>query len=845
MKTMPHAATLALLALLSAPAALPAAEEPGPSARLDEALKAVEGFEYGKNAGPLELAERLVVEAAADPGKRLAMEQRLLRALAAARTRDARDFLCRQLRTLATARSVPVLEGMLADPELSHLARLALERIEDPTADDALLRALEKTSGKMQAGILSTLGRRRCGKALGNAARLLVSPDAAVARAAAAALGSLGSPDAVKALESARPVAREAIRLDMDDALLASAERFLARGEKGEAARIYEAFYGPDRPKHLRIGALRGLAAARGTDAVPRIVEAIRSSDPEVRASAIDLAGTLNGRDAARVFAGIVPSLPPDAQELLVRALSTGGYPESASAIALATKSEHEGVRAAAFEALGTIGDASHVDILLEAAAAGGGRVEEAARASLTRLRGGDANGAIARAVSSGEPRTRVAGIRALAARRASSAFGEIHRLAADDDASVRAEAIRALGALASESDLGALVALAVQPKATADRPAAEEAVAAAFGRVADPEKQAGGVLAALSGAPAEARPALLRLLGKAGTSGALRALLGALKDEDAAARDAAVRVLAGWRDAAPAEELLSLARSLPDATGKAVALEGYVRMAGLSKDPAAMYLRALELAEHPGDRKLVLAGLGGAGSIGALEIVERSLKDPDEQVRAAAGIAAVQIADRLRGGDAARARTALEGVLAGVKDPEVRKKAQEALGELEEFEGHILLWLISGPYREKDKNSRAIFDAALPPETPDANDVAWKRLRRGAGKWDINLETALDPLTHCAAYVRTRVFSPKEADARLELGSDDAVKAWLNGKLVHANYTNRGLAPRQDIVSVKLREGWNDILLKVVNHEGPWGFSCRVRGPDGGPLDGLKAEAR
>ncbi len=37
-------------------------------------------------------------------------------------------------------------------------------------------------------------------------------------------------------------------------------------------------------------------------------------------------------------------------------------------------------------------------------------------------------------------------------------------------------------------------------------------------------------------------------------------------------------------------------------------------------------------------------------------------------------------------------------------------------------------------------------------------------------------------------AYLRTKVWSPKEQKARLELGSDDGVKVWLNGQLVHAN---------------------------------------------------------
>jgi len=122
-----------VLAAETAPPSLVAAME-----QLDEALKAVETFEHGKDAGPLLRAEQLVVEAARNEVSRKAAEERLLRSLGSASTRDAKSFLCRQLRTIGTARSVPHLEKLLTDPELSHMARYALGRIEDQAAATAL-----------------------------------------------------------------------------------------------------------------------------------------------------------------------------------------------------------------------------------------------------------------------------------------------------------------------------------------------------------------------------------------------------------------------------------------------------------------------------------------------------------------------------------------------------------------------------------------------------------------------------------------------------------------------------------------------------------------------------------
>ena len=77
-----------------------------------------------------------------------------------------------------------------------------------------------------------------------------------------------------------------------------------------------------------------------------------------------------------------------------------------------------------------------------------------------------------------------------------------------------------------------------------------------------------------------------------------------------------------------------------------------------------------------------------------------------------------------------------------------------------------------------------------------------------------------------------------------LEMGSDDAIKAWLNGRIVFDKWTVQGAAPRQHRVPVSLREGWNALMLKVVDYEGGWVAACRVRALDGSALEGLKVSA-
>ena len=208
-------------------------------ARLDQALPRVSVFEMGKDASPLIAVEQIVFESAKDPAQRAVVEERLLKVLSSSPTREAKEFICRQLFTIGTARCVPALEELLTDPALSHMARFALGRNESPAALEALQRALGKTSGSIQAGILNTLGLRRYDKALPDIQKLVSSPDPEVAKAAARAMGEIGGPAAVKTLQAVRATATEAVRPSIDAALLVSADQFLKAGEAEAAAKIY------------------------------------------------------------------------------------------------------------------------------------------------------------------------------------------------------------------------------------------------------------------------------------------------------------------------------------------------------------------------------------------------------------------------------------------------------------------------------------------------------------------------------------------------------------------------------------------------------------------------------
>ena len=232
------------------------------AAALDQAFEALKTYDWGADRKVLIPIEDAVVAALGNAGARAALEARLVAVLETDASRDAKDVVCRQLRILGTADSVPTLARLLPDKDLSHMARYALERIRDPAAGTALRNALPKVSGALKAGVAGSLGARRDAAAMPSLIGLLGDGDAAVIAAAAAALAAIATPKAASALTAAVKKAPAAARAAVIDGALGAAERLAAAGKKAEAKAVYKAFVGDDMPKHVKLAVTRGLSGA-------------------------------------------------------------------------------------------------------------------------------------------------------------------------------------------------------------------------------------------------------------------------------------------------------------------------------------------------------------------------------------------------------------------------------------------------------------------------------------------------------------------------------------------------------------------------------------------------------
>lgn len=145
-------------------------------------------------------------------------------------------------------------------------------------------------------------------------------------------------------------------------------------------------------------------------------------------------------------------------------------------------------------------------------------------------------------------------------------------------------------------------------------------------------------------------------------------------------------------------------------------------------------------------------------------------------------------------------------------------------------IDGYIRSWQVSGPYSRPGVEGRALLDLAFGPETGHSGD--WNTLALRGGNCEVDLAAHIGG-EHRVAYLRTRIYSPTARRAKLELGSDDGVKVWLNRSLVHQNNEEREVSPADDKVDMALQQGWNHLLVKVTQGVGGWGFIACVTDED------------
>ncbi|MBN2376927.1 MAG: DUF1080 domain-containing protein [Sedimentisphaerales bacterium] len=649
--------------------------------KLDTALNAIVGYEFGQSRLALTELANLVRDSQGKIWMRKHLERGLAKILSSpSATWAAKQFACRQLSLIGTAASADALAPLLAKTEFADMARYALERIPGNKADQTLLAGLNTADAKIKIGIINSLAARRTAAAIPMLIDLLASADVSIAAASASALGKIGSEPAAAALKKAKSQATGALLNEVLDAYLNCAATLVADGETALATGIYRDLYQESEPPRVRTAALNGLVQVDDKTAFAEVIKLLTRDDSPLQAGAIGLVRELPGQQRTLQLAAQLEKMTPAGQVLLLGALADRGDSAALNDILKISQSSDGAVRIAALQAIGKLGSAQQVLMLAQRAGTTSGPEQDAARNSLNILPGAQVNDAIAGELTQADAKVKVELIRSLNARAAKEKMNEIIQAALVEDVEVKIEAFKALSELAGEAELPLLTGLLVTSETDQERKEAENMVIAVARKVSDPVKQVEVVLVSLKTNPKPAlKNSLLRVLGRLSSPAGLPALRNALNDEDSTVRVTAIRALAEWPTADPADDLLKVAKSNAAENQKILALRGYIRLTGLAQgNRLGMYKIAMRNTQRNEEKKLVLAGVANENSPAALQMAQGYLDDADLKAEAIATI--LKIGEAIADKNKSAVKIAMKKVLDATQDENLRKKADEIL---------------------------------------------------------------------------------------------------------------------------------------------------------------------
>jgi HEAT repeat protein len=595
------------------------------------------------------------------------------------------------------------------------------------------------------------------------------------------------------------------------------------KAERRQVTRLLMTLLRPEAETKLKLLGLRLLERTVPPDyPVTPVAALLKADDPMVREKARAALTRMNTGPALSALRAALGRSEPAFQCAILNGLAEARDRGSLQAVARMTENPDPGVRGAAAHALAWTGDPAYVPLLEKVISCADDATKTEAIDALLRLaqaiEGADAHkdaakqiytslldrtdGPLLEAALTGLGRT---GDAEIAAR--------MLRLLGSDDAAVRHAAIDAVRQIPGE-DVTTRLLEAYWSARDEDRCVFLPALGARKDpRVVPP------LAKAFESEDPVIRGAAYTALGESTRPEGIDALVAAGKKrpEDAASIQ---------------DNLLGLADTIKGAENASRAMEAYKA--------------AFELGTDTDTRLKALRGLAAYPSKESLDVAVKAAAD--ENLKGAVPDVLVGVAAAFQAaGDAQQARNVLDVLMrvdASIQRLQSFAERARALGgqvDLSSMLGPIRKWRIVGPFKvrelaadwgtdfvhEKNINLKETF-------VRDGQTLAWKAVEGAGDLGSVDLVTSLAACATCFAYAYTEIEVPEKQTVMLRLGSDDGIVAWVNGAKVHDHPVDRGMAPDQDLVTVRLDSGINKILLKISQGGGGWGFCARITDRDG-----------
>jgi len=592
---------------------------------------------------------------------------------------------CKQLAIYGGPEAVPALEPLLADPDLSSWARIALEAIPGKAADEALRNAARKLQGRLLIGVINSIGVRRDTRAVSVLETKLKDADPEVASAAAVALGRIGGDNAAQPLQKFLAKSPTGVRSAVAQGCILCAERFLSEKKFAKAVKLYEIVRKAEVPKQRILEATRGVILAKQADGLPLLLETLRSPDKALFALGLRTARELPGRAVTEGLIAELRTIGPEKRGALLLALADRHDDAVMPAILGTARTGSKELRLLTVDIIVRLANPTGLPVLLDMLSDNDAELAKAAQAALGGWSGKELDEQLIARLPRATGSARLALIELAGQRHIAAATPELLKAANEMDSKTRTAGIKALGETVEVNDLGALTTALTKAKTDDEVAEVQAALEAACTRIPDKAACAAKLLPHLTASPVAAKCALLRVLGVIATPAALDAVQAGVANAQPAVRDTAIRVLADWPETPALPALLEILRKSEDETHRFLALRGCLRLLESSEQSNEQKLNTLnELiarTQRTDDRKAILSGVANVADPAALKAVEPFLADA--QVQAEAELAALKIASSIAKSAPDEARVVASKIQAESKNQATRDRAAKLLSQI------------------------------------------------------------------------------------------------------------------------------------------------------------------
>ncbi len=593
-----------------------------------------------------------------------------------------------ELKWIGGEESIPAISKFLTHPELYDFAVQALVARK---AAAPMRSSIAKAKGRNRVALVQAMGTLRDTEAVPALIEEAKSADPALRLAAIEALANIGDARAVDVLLDAAEL-KDATYTEMKcaEAVLRLAQHLADAGDKKEAKRIYLGLpkLCPDKAgRHIRIAALRGLAAVADEEIFTELLAALSDPDLQVRVEAARTAKELPGGAMVDKWLGFLKGASTKDRIGVLFVLGAIGDAKALPTVLKAMDDTDWAIRAEAMRAAGAIGGEEAAQALTNRVLSGPEDDRQPALQSLIDSRGDAADKAVGAAVAkASDPAIRASLVDVIAARRTGSQMDVLVAAAGDKSADVRKAAARALEVVGGTREAPVIIKMLKTTEDGSERKAAEAALLAIGLRSRD--QTAKLILPAIENANADAAAAMCRVLGRVGGKEAAETLTACAKSTDPTIKDEAIRALTKWSEGRGMDEaaagLLGIAKTAKDAKRQVMALRGYINLARSrhwrrnDEKKVAIYAEALAIAKRPDEKRAVLGGLTDVRNKDALVLAATCLDDADVAEEAASAV--VRIAGRLANKTDDAVQTALQKVMKVAKNKGTLNEARKHL---------------------------------------------------------------------------------------------------------------------------------------------------------------------